>query len=65
MKEETIVAKNVIDDYILANSLKPHSVQILNKLILSCFTSFENTINILKKPKSEQKAIKESLRNSH
>ena len=39
MKEETIVAKKIIRDYMLANSLKPHTVEISNKLILSCSTA--------------------------
>ena len=39
MKEETVVAKKVILDYMLANSLKPHTVDISNKLILSCSTA--------------------------
>ena len=36
LKEKTIVAKKIIHDYILANSLKAHNVEISNKLILSC-----------------------------
>ena len=39
MKEETIVAKKIICDYMLANSLKPCTVEISNKLILSCSTA--------------------------
>ena len=35
-KKETIVAKKIICDYILVNSLKPHTVEVSNKLILSC-----------------------------
>ena len=34
MKEETIVAKKIIRDYML-----PHNVEISNKLILSCSTA--------------------------
>ena len=39
MKEETIVAKKIIRNYMLANSLKPQIVEISNKLILSCSTA--------------------------
>ena len=39
MKEETIVAKKNTRDYMLANSLKPYTVEISNKLILSCSTA--------------------------
>ena len=38
MKEDTILAKKIICDYMLANSLKPQTVGISNKLILSCST---------------------------
>ena len=38
MKEETILAKKIICDYMLANSLKSHTVGISNELILSCST---------------------------
>ena len=41
MKEEAIVAKTIIRDYMLANSLKPHTVEISNKLILSCSTTHQ------------------------
>ena len=34
MKEETIIAKKIICDYMFSNSLKPHTVEISNKLIL-------------------------------
>ena len=36
MKEEAIVVRKIIHDYMLANSLKSHTVEISNKLILSC-----------------------------
>ena len=39
MKEERIAAKRIICDYMLANSLKPHTVEISNKLIFSCSTA--------------------------
>ena len=38
-KEETIVAKKITRDYVLANLLKPYTVEISNKLILSCSTA--------------------------
>ena len=38
MKEETILTKKIICDYMWTNSLKPHTVGISNKLILSCST---------------------------
>ena len=52
MKEETIVAKKIIRDYMLANLLKPYTREISNKLILSCLLPAKNTVNTLKKPKS-------------
>ena len=51
MKEETIVAKKINRDYMLPNSLKPYTVEISNKLILSCLLPSKNIVNILKKPK--------------
>ena len=52
MKEEAIVAKKIIRDYMLANLLKPYTGEISNKLILSCLLPAKNTVNTLKKPKS-------------
>ena len=52
MKEETIVAKKIIRDYMLANSLKPHTVEISHKLILSCLLPSKTNVNILKKLQS-------------
>ena len=41
MKGETIVGKKIIRDYMLANSLKPHTVEISDKLILSCSNFYQ------------------------
>ena len=40
INEESIVAKKVIRDHLLANKLDPHSYQVCNKLILSCNTAY-------------------------
>ena len=61
MKEESIVAKKIIRDYMIANSLKPHTVEISNKLILSCSTArqkYRQHNNETKK--QEEKKKKES-----
>ena len=41
MKEETTVAKKIIRDCMLANLLKPHTVDISIKLILPCSTTIQ------------------------
>ena len=41
MKEEPIISNKIIRDYILANSLQPHTLEIPNKLIVSCSTAHQ------------------------
>ena len=36
MKKESIVARKIIKDHILASSLEPHATLITNSMILSC-----------------------------
>ena len=56
MKEETVVAKKIIPNYMLANSLKPHTVKISNKLILSCYTACQK----YRRPIEEAKKLTEN-----
>ena len=51
IKEETIVAKKIVGDYMLASSLKPHTVEISNKLILSCSTACQKYHQHIEKAK--------------
>ena len=51
IKEDSIVAKKIIRDHMLANALNPHNVQISNKLILSC-----NTAHMRYRESKEEKA---------
>ena len=69
MKEETIITKKIVRDYMLSNSLKPHTVDISNNLILSCSSTahqkFRQHIEEAKKltESNQRESEKESLDN--
>ena len=68
IKEETIVTKRTIYDYMLVNSLKPHTVEISNKLILSGCTSYQKYHQHIEEAKkltesNQRESEKQSLTN--
>ena len=68
MKEEIIVATKIIHDFMLASSLKPHTVEISNKLILSCSTAHQKYHQHIEEAKkltesNQRESEKQSLTN--
>ncbi|XP_057299676.1 uncharacterized protein LOC130630266 [Hydractinia symbiolongicarpus] len=58
MKEESIVAKKVVSDHMIANGLKPDSIQVTNKLLQSVASArqkYEDSLELQRQKKRNER----------
>lgn len=58
MKEESIVAKKVVSDHMIANGLKPDSIQVTNKLLRSVASArqkYEDSLELQRQKKRNER----------